>query len=419
MKKPTKRRLVSAIVFVALLGAAAAVWSSLGGEDDEAPTGEVHVVRRGELVEVAAASGTIEPHVQVEVKSRTAGEVVEVLVEEGRSVAAGDLLFRLDPADAERAVEEARNAQRGVLADVEQARASLAVAQAQERDARAASDVNARGRDLGLVAAETTRSSANAAEVAAANVKLRRAQVTSSQAQIASARLTLEEAERRLAETRIVAPMSGTVLSVAVERGTIVSSAMTNVSGGTALATIADLTDLRVIGAIDEGQIGRVQVGHPVSIRVDAYPDRTFTGRVERVSPLGKTVSNVVTFDVEIVVTDPNANLLRSGMSADLEIETSRATGVLLVPLTAIQSVGADRFVRLAGGGRRAIRTGATDGTRIAVLEGLSEGDQILIGGLPRPKAPEAAKSLLPSFKRRSSGSRQGNGGGGGGGAPR
>lgn len=400
MKKTTRRRLVSAAVFVALVGAGAAVWSSLGGDDEGAPAGKVHVVRRGEIVEVAAASGTIEPHVQVEVKSRTSGEVVEVLVQEGQTVAAGDLLFRLDPADAERAVEEARNAQRGVQADLAQARASVAVAEAQERDARAASDVNARGRDLGLVPAETTRTSASAAEVAAANVALRRAQLAAAQAQVGTARLAVEEAERRLAETRIHAPMSGTVLSVTIERGTIVSSAMTNLSGGTSLATIADLTDLRVIGAIDEAQIGRVQVGHPVSIRVDAYPDRTFTGRVERISPLGRTVSNVVTFDVEIVVTDPHANQLRSGMSADLEIETSRAGGVVVVPLTAIQSTGAERFVRLAGGGRRAIRTGATDGTRIAVLEGLAEGDRILIGGLPRPEAPKAAKTFFPTGRK-------------------
>lgn len=411
-KKSTWRRIITAAVFLALVGGAAAVWSSLGSEDDAVPAGEVHVVRRGELLEVAAASGTIEPHVQVEVKSRTSGEVVEVLVAEGQRAAAGDLLFRLDPADAERAVQEAKNALRGVQAGLAQARASLVVAEAQERDARSASDVSARGTTLGLVAAETTRTSASAAEVAAATVQLRRAQLASSQAQIGTAQLAVEEAERRLSETQIHAPMSGTVLSVAVERGSIVSSAVTNVAGGTTLALIADLTDLRVIGAIDEAQIGRVQIGQPVTIRVDAYPDRTFRGRVERVSPLGKTISNVVTFDVEIIVTDENASLLRSGMSADLEIETSRATNVVLVPLTAIQSVGAQRFVRLAGGGRRAIRTGGTDGVHIAALEGLDAGDRILIGGLPRPTAPAPSKSIIPMGRKMGGGQRSGGGGG-------
>jgi HlyD family secretion protein len=414
MKRTTRRRLVSAAVLLALVGAGAAAWSAFGDQDDTAPAGRPHRVRKGELVEVAAASGIIEPHMQVEVKSRSAGEVVEVLVAEGQRVAAGDLLFRLDPTDAERAVQEAKNAQRGVQADLAQARASLVVAQAQERDARTASEVSARGTKMGLVSSETTRTSASAAEVAAANVQLRRAQLAASQAQIAAAQLAVEESERRLAETQIQAPMSGTVLAVALERGSIVSSAVTNVGGGTALATIADLTDLRVIGAIDEAQIGRVQVGHPVTIRVDAYPDRTFIGRVERVSPLGKTVSNVVTFDVEIVVTDPNANLLRSGMSADLEIETSRARDLVLVPLTAIQSVGAQRFVRLANGGRRAVRTGATDGRQIAILEGLQAGETIMIGGLPRPTAPKAGQSIIPMGRKRGSG-----GGGTGRGGPR
>src|SRR5690606_17068573 len=101
-----------------------------------------------------------------------------------------------------------------------------------------------------------------------------------------------------------VAPIAGTVLNVAVERGSIVASAVTNVGGGSALATIADLSDLRVIGQIDESQIGKVHVDQEATLRVNAYPNRGFTARVIRVSPLGVTETNVVTFDVELAVTD-------------------------------------------------------------------------------------------------------------------
>lgn len=364
--------------------------------------GTIVVVTRGSLVETASASGTIEPHVQVEVKSRASGEVIEILVEEGQAVAAGDLLFRLDPADAERAVREARVSARRSAAEVAQARASLAIAEVESADARTSRDVSARGAELGLVSADADRTANRAQTVAEATVELRRAQVGASSASLASSRLGVDEATRRLAETDIRAPIAGTILSVSVERGSIVASAVTNVGGGTALATLADLSDLRVVGQIDEAQIGRVSIGQKAMIRVDAYPDRTFEGRVERVSPLGTTVSNVVTFDVEMSITDPDANLLRSGMSADVEIETGRFDRVVLVPLLAVRTARGRRFVRLESGEERTIRTGASDGTNLVVLSGLREGDRLRVGG--DAPAPASSSTAIPFGRRPRSG---------------
>jgi len=160
------------------------------------------------------------------------------------------------------------------------------------------------------------------------------------------------------------------------------------VDGGTALMTLADLSDLRVVGSIDEASIGRVEVGQPVIIRVDAYPDRQLEGEVSRVAPLGVATTNVVTFDVEITITDEDASILRSGMSADLEIVTSKREGVLVVPLAAVHSRGARRFVRLANGEERRIVTGATDGMRLEVLEGVQEGDVLDLAARRPTTAP-------------------------------
>lgn len=204
----------------------------------------------------------------------------------------------------------------------------------------------------------------------------------------------------------INAPVSGTVLSVDIERGSIVASAISNVSGGTTMATLADLSDLRVIGEIDEAQIGQVDVDQEVEIRVDAYSDRVFSGRVDRVAPLGVETSNVVTFDVEIVVEDENASLLRSGMSADLSIITGRQEGIL-VPLTAVRSEEGRRFVILESGESRQIRTGSTDGRQLVVLRGLNDGDRVSTA-TASAAAPAAQRSLLP-----------GPGGPGGGRGPR
>lgn len=403
-----------AIASVVILGIAGGAYLLTRGDEEaeSAARAQTFVVRRGSIVETASASGTIEPHVQVEVKSRASGEVIEVLVTEGQTVEVGTPIARLDPRDMQRALAEARAAMSRSSAEVGQARANLSVTEVELADARTAREVSAQGSELGLVSGEADRTAARAQAVAEANLRLRRAQITASAAQVTTARLAMDEAALRLQEAEIRAPIAGTVLSVAVEVGSIVSSAVTNVSGGSVVATIADLTDLRVIGQIDEAQIGRVAVDQKVEIRVDAYPDRTFEGRVIRVSPLGQTVSNVVTFDVEIVVTDRAAHLLRSGMSADLEIETSRQTGVLLVPLAAIQTTGRQRFVRLANGERRRVRTGANDGTQLVVLEGLREGDRIKIGGEPRARRPAQSGGLF-------SPPRGGRGGGRSGGGPR
>ncbi len=371
------RTFLTAVVALAVLGATGfAAYRYL--QPAAAPPAATVAVTRGELVETASASGTIEPHVQVEVKSRASGEVTKLMVQEGDEVKEGQLLIQLDPTDAKRAVKNARAAERRVRAQLAESVASMRSAKLEVDNAQVTQDLNQRGATLGLVSTETARSTTHASRLADANLRLRRAQVAAAQSQIETSVLDVEDAERNLVYTEIVAPMAGTVLSVGVEKGTIVSSALTNVSGGTAVLTLADLSDLRVIGQIDEAQVGRVAKGQPVTITVDAYPQRSFAGVVERVSPLGVTESSVVTFDVEIIVTDPDKHLLRSGMSADLEIVTEKHQGVLLLPLTAIQSKGAQRYVMLADGRSQPIETGANDGIHIVVLKGLAEGDRVV-----------------------------------------
>lgn len=386
MNRTKKRTLMAAVaaVVVATTAIGGYAWYQ---KPASAPVGPTVEVRRGSLIETAAASGKIEPDVQVEVKSRASGQVIEVLVKEGDQVEAGQLLVRLDPTDAERALAEARVARDRVKAELAAAQAALSVADLERKNSQVSQEVAEKSAELGLGSTDAARTAAHATKVASANITLKRAQVTSAQAQLKVAELAVQDAETRLKETQIYAPIAGTVLDVAVEKGTLVSSALTNVSGGTAVMTLADLSNLRIIGAIDEAQIGRVAVGQRVDIRVDAYADRVFKGVVDRVSPLGKETSSVVTFDVEIVVDDKDSSLLRSGMSADVEIVTAEQKDVLLVPLLAVQSAGKRRFVRLASGEERAIRTGGTDGTNMVVLEGLEEGDDV-VASPPAASAP-------------------------------
>lgn len=354
-------------------------------------------VRRGNLVETASASGKIEPEVQVEVKSRSSGQVIELLVKEGDRVEAGQLLVRLDPVDAERQLASVKVDKSRAVADVRAAKASLAVAELETGNSEVTSRVAQQSADLGLGSSDAARTAEHAHRVASSNVELRRAQVAAAQGALATAEFAVQDAELRLKETNIYAPIAGTVLDIPVEQGTLVASALTNVSGGTVVMTIADLSDLRIVASVDEAQISRVQVGQRADISVDTYGDRIFHGKVERVSPLGVDTSSVVTFDVEIAVVDEAASLLRSGMSADIEIVTAEQSDVVLVPLLAIQSSGRRRFVKLDNGEERTLETGATDGTHMVVLKGLNEGERVVVR-LPPVSNAQAPQGPMPGM---------------------
>lgn len=395
MKPRRSRRPLPCLLATALCGVSLVGIALLGCGEGDAPDAPTVTVTRGTLIEHASASGTIAPDRQVEMRSRASGEVIEVLVAEGDRVEEGALLLRLDTTDAERALRDAEATARRLRAEVAAARASLTIAETRASEARVGRSVSERGASLGIVSAEADRGSARDTAVANETVSLETARLAAARAQLETAEIAVEVAQQTLSRAEIRAPFAGTVLSVEVERGTIVASVLSSVSGGTALLTLADLTDLRIIGQLDEAQIASVAVGQDVRIRVDAYPTREFTGRVERVSPLAYEDSSVIVFDVEIVVTDADRALLRSGMSADVSIVTQHHEGVLLVPLGALRSSGASRAVYLAGGERREITTGPTDGTSIVVLSGLEEGDVILETPPASPPPPRSGGSSL------------------------
>ena len=107
------------------------------------------------------------------------------------------------------------------------------------------------------------------------------------------AEIALDEVEERLEETEIFAPISGVIIEKLVEEGQIIASGISNVNGGTALATIADMSRLFIIADIDETDIGSVKMGHEVTITADAFPDKKFKGRVKRIAPQGLSLIHI------------------------------------------------------------------------------------------------------------------------------
>jgi HlyD family secretion protein len=159
------------------------------------------------------------------------------------------------------------------------------------------------------------------------------AQVRSSQAQLAQARATLTQAEVNLQKTIIAAPIDGIVIGRSVDVGQTVAASL---QAPTLFTLAADLSEMQVKTSIDESDLGNVRDGQAVSFRVDAYPNRTFTGTVLQVRLDPVVSQNVVTYDTIIAAPNPDLEL-KPGMTANVTIEVTRKDGVLRVPSAALR----------------------------------------------------------------------------------
>ena len=271
-------------------------------------------VVRGALRITAEATGTVEPIRKVEVKSKASGEVLALSVDVGDLVQTGALLARIDPRDVRNSFDQA-------AADLEVAEARLEISQAQ----------NQRSRELLEGGVITAREYENA-----------RLDLANAQASLIKARTNESLAELRLGDVTITAPLAGTIIQKSVEEGQVIQSASGNVSGGTTLFVMANLLEMQVRTLVDETDMGQIRQGMMATVRVEAFPDQTFQGYVEKIEPQGVVQQSVTMFPV-IVRLDNRADVLRPGMNADVEILVDEAAEILLVPNNAIvlpQDVG-------------------------------------------------------------------------------
>ncbi len=274
-----------------------------------APPYEIALVARHDIVVSASAAGTIEPILTVDVKSLASGEIIDMRVETGDGVRAGQLLARIDP-------RQPRNA-------LAQAEANLAVAQAQLENARA---------QLGR--ADTLFKTQAITEAEYENAKLAHA---SANAQVVRAEADLELARDQMDDTQVRAPISGTIIQRHVALGTVISSPTRDVGGGTVLFEMANLDTVQVRTLVDETDIGKVQPGLPVTIAVEAYPNRPFHGAVLKIEPQATVQQNVTMFPVLVRIANPD-QLLKPGMNAEVEVHVGERQAVLTVPYAALRT---------------------------------------------------------------------------------
>lgn len=214
-------------------------------------------------------------------------------------------------------------------------------------------------------------------------------------------------AAKNLNYAEIYSPIDGIVISREVEVGQTVVSSM-NVAN---LYTIADLDNMRVIGDVDEADIGRVKVGQEVTFSVDAYPDELFHGNVTQVRLNPTTESNVVTYEVVVDAANPDHKLI-PGLTANLTIYVMKADNVILVPNSAFTFEPEGREAPAApGDGRRTIwvvegdslvattvTIGDTNGIKTEIKSGIKAGDKVATGYGTKAEAQAASESERSPF---------------------
>ena len=266
-------------------------------------------VARRNLVVSASASGAIEPVLTVDVKSKASGEIIGMNVQTGDDVKQDQLLASIDP-----------RIPRNSLA---QAQANLQVAQAQLGNAKS----QIARSDTLFKAQAITQTEYDGAKLDYANAY----------ASVIRAQSDLENARDRMNDTKLRAPLAGTIITKNVELGTVISSPTTDVGGGTILFKMANLDTVQIRALVDETDIGKVSPGLLSTITVDAYPNRPFEGSVLKIEPQATVQQNVTMFNVLVRIPNPN-HLLKPGMNTEVEIHVGRRDNVIAVPNAALRT---------------------------------------------------------------------------------
>jgi HlyD family secretion protein len=435
-----KTRVVHMEMMLAVIAAGVTYYRST--RSDAAPAPLTAAVTRGNVVETVDATGTVEAVTTVQVGTQVSGTIQSLRADFNSVVRKGQVIATLDPSLFQTQVDQAEATVTRLQADVERARVAVADAQLKLRRAR---DLFA----MQLIpSSELDTADANALQADAA--------LKSAEAQVTQARASLNQAQVNFGHTVITAPIDGIVISRNVDVGQTVAASM---QAPTLFVIARDLTRMQVRASINEADIGRIQAAQPVTFRVDAYPDETFSGTVTQIRLQPVVEQNVVSYTTVIDVPNPVMKL-KLGMTASVTVEIARNDDVLRVPNSALRfRPPADLFLALGqtapesfeavgtplatsgarqptaqprgqapqgatashvggkDGGSRArvwvlrdgrleavtVRLGITDGTTTAILGGgLTEGARVVTGVTTASSAAQTTRSPLLPFGGRS-----------------
>lgn len=347
---------------------------------------EVSTVGREDLQAKVTANGRVQAKRKVDISATIAGQIVHLAVKEGDRVKKGDFLLQIDAANPRASARSSSFSMEAILQDLESARANLVQAKA---DLRRAED-NYAARIISDADIQRARTAVATAQ-AAADATSRR---------VEQARATLEGARDTLAKTTVRAPMDGIVTAKRVEEGEVAVIGIQN-SPGTVLLTISDMSEVETELEVDETSVPSVKVGQEARVRIDAYPNKTFTGVVSEVGgspilPPAGSATNAIKFKVKVQIKDPPPDV-KPGLSVQSDILTGFRAKALVVPIQALvirdrevkpgdAEAGTPRdeegvFLMEAGKARfQPIRTGLVGELTLEVVSGLSGGETLVSG---------------------------------------
>jgi HlyD family secretion protein len=352
---------------------------------------------RGDLAKSVVATGKIQPITKVDIKSKASGIVKRLLVDANDNVKEGQVLAELDRVEIEAAVRSAEAQMQASEANLGGAEADLKRAEvdAQSPDVpllQRAYERAVQMRKEGVVsdaaledAQKAYQLAVNKRDVARAVLTVDKAKVAQAKADVSRQRATVAQLKEQLSYTTITAPITGTVLSRNVELGDAVSSILVMGSAATQIMTMGDTSEVYVLGKVDESDIGKVYLGQPARIKVESYKDKTFDGRVTKISPMGTEKDNVTTFEVRVSITNPGG-VLRANMTANAEIILEEHKNVLQIPEGALiydkdkkASVEVPDPRAKDGKKKVPVTVGISNGAKAEILSGLKENDQVVL----------------------------------------
>ena len=262
--------------------------------------------------------GAVDPVTKVEVKSTVSGRIVGLKVREGALVRAGEVLAEVEP--------DVNQAQ--TLSDVKGSltQAKLSFQNAEREYAQQAALFQA-----GLISEQAHRDAKTRRDLAEETFKS-----ANTRYQIVEDRGIPISGNASTQRARVTAPMDGVVIQKGVELGDTITSGVSSFNAGTVVFTVADLKSLIVRVNLNEVDIAKVRVGQPVRLTLDAYPQKTFTGKVRFVAPAAKVQEKIKVFEVEVALDELN-EAFRTGMTANVEILGEKRDKALSVPLEALQ----------------------------------------------------------------------------------
>jgi len=397
-RKSRKRLYIGAVVGVVILGGAAGL-ATLKGASADVDASHLATVERGTMIKSVVATGKVEPTTKIEIKSKANGIIKVLNADVDRAVKAGDILVELDR-------EQLAATLRGAEANLQAARASLEGAEAQLKkniveaegpDEQFARRAYERAQTLfgqNLIAQSSLDDAHSLVDVAEnrkraaqSQLAIGRAKVTEARAQVAQAKAAADRAAEDVANATIRAPIRGTVLSRDVEIGSPVSSILNLGANATLVMTLGDIEQVFVRGKVDEADIGHVRLGQPARIRVETFKDKVFDGKVTQISPMGVEKDNVTNFEVRVSIDNPGKEL-KANMTANAEIVLEEHPDALIVPEAAVTyDAQKNAFVEVVAAGAKsgrkklAVKLGVGNGTKIQILDGLKQGDKVILPG--------------------------------------